>query len=47
MRDPVNVPGTSDEYPNWQRKLAVDIDALFERESVARLLAAVARARSR
>jgi 4-alpha-glucanotransferase len=47
MRDPVNVPGTSDEYPNWQRKLTADIDELFDRESVARILAAVARARSR
>jgi 4-alpha-glucanotransferase len=46
MRDPVNVPGTSDEYPNWQRKLSADIEELFERESVARLLAAVARARN-
>jgi 4-alpha-glucanotransferase len=47
MRDPVNVPGTSDEYPNWQRKLTADIDELFDRESVVRLLSAVARARGR
>jgi 4-alpha-glucanotransferase len=46
-RDPVNVPGTSDEYPNWQRKLGANIDELFERESVARVLSAVARARGR
>ena len=47
MRDPVNVPGTSDEYPNWQRKLAAGIEELFDREPVARVLAAVARDRRR
>jgi 4-alpha-glucanotransferase len=45
MRDPVNVPGTSDEYPNWQRKLVAEIEEQFDRESVARVLAAVARDR--
>ena len=47
MREPVNVPGTSDEYPNWQRKLVAEIEELFDRESVARVLAAVARDRRR
>ena len=47
MRDPVNVPGTSHEYPNWQRKLAAGIEELFDREPVARVLAAVARERRR
>jgi 4-alpha-glucanotransferase len=47
IRDPVNVPGTSDEYPNWRRKLGADVDELFDRESVVRMLAAVASARSR
>ena len=28
MVDPVNVPSTNHEYPNWQRKLAVPVDAL-------------------
>ena len=26
MVDPVNVPGTHHEYPNWQRKLGTDIE---------------------
>ncbi len=25
---PVNVPGTADEYPNWRRKLHLDLDAI-------------------
>jgi len=25
---PVNVPGTSDQYPNWRRKLDVDLDEI-------------------
>ncbi|MDH2067015.1 4-alpha-glucanotransferase [Pantoea sp. GD03673] len=29
MATPVNIPGTSDEYPNWRRKLSVDIETLF------------------
>lgn len=27
-RDPVNLPGTVDEYPNWRRKLPVSIEEL-------------------
>lgn len=27
-RDPVNLPGTIDEYPNWRRKLSVSIEDL-------------------
>jgi 4-alpha-glucanotransferase len=26
--DPVNVPGTSTQYPNWRRKLTLDIDGI-------------------
>jgi 4-alpha-glucanotransferase len=44
--DPVNVPGTSDEYPNWQRKVTLDLDAVFSLERVGHLLDAVHRARS-
>lgn len=29
MDKPVNVPGTSDEYPNWRRKLSKNIDDIF------------------
>jgi len=29
IHDPINIPGTSDEYPNWKRKLPVTVDQLF------------------
>lgn len=28
MTDPVNVPGTSEEYPNWRRKLGMTLEQL-------------------
>jgi 4-alpha-glucanotransferase len=28
MTEPVNVPGTSDEYPNWRRKLSMTLEQL-------------------
>ena len=31
MVDPVNVPGTHHEYPNWQRKLTADIEEMADR----------------
>jgi 4-alpha-glucanotransferase len=34
MPDPVNVPGTSDEHANWQRKMSVGLDDLFADPSV-------------
>jgi 4-alpha-glucanotransferase len=46
MSEPVNVPGTSDEYPNWQRKVTVDVEDAFGSERVARALVAVARERA-
>lgn len=30
MTDPVNVPGTSDEYANWRRKLSGDLEAMLD-----------------
>jgi 4-alpha-glucanotransferase len=45
MTDPVNVPGTSHEHANWQRKVTTDIDDAFGRESSLRLFADVRRAR--
>jgi 4-alpha-glucanotransferase len=46
MPHPVNVPGTSDEHANWQRKMSCDLDELFSRESVRGLLHEVHAARS-
>jgi len=45
MADPVNVPGTDREYPNWQRKLTEDIEDLSGRTDLDESLAAIARAR--
>lgn len=38
MSDPVNVPGTSDEYRNWQRKLSQNIEQLFNNKQITCLL---------
>ena len=45
MLDPVNVPGTDAEYPNWQRKLCADIEDMALRSDFAAQLAAINRAR--
>lgn len=29
--DPVNLPGTTDQYPNWRRRLSVPLESLIER----------------
>ncbi|WP_261818014.1 4-alpha-glucanotransferase [Vibrio gallicus] len=34
MDKPVNIPGTVEEYPNWRRKLAVNLDEMFARDDV-------------
>jgi len=34
MDNPVNIPGTVDEYPNWRRKLNLNLDDIFSREEV-------------
>jgi 4-alpha-glucanotransferase len=46
MTDPVNVPGTSHEHANWQRKVTADIEDAFGRESTLRLFADVRQARA-
>jgi (1->4)-alpha-D-glucan 1-alpha-D-glucosylmutase len=48
VREQMNLPGTVDEYPNWRRKLPLDLAALFVDPGVARTLAAInAEGRSR
>jgi len=39
-REPVNVPGTSSEYPNWRRKLRTRVEALGSDDRLASLCAA-------
>lgn len=38
MDAPVNVPGTSDEYPNWRRKLSYTLEEMFADEQVNKLI---------
>ena len=45
MEQPVNVPGTSDEYRNWQRKLSQNIEQLFSNEQIQALLKQLTSAR--
>jgi 4-alpha-glucanotransferase len=45
MVDPVNVPGTDHEYPNWRRKLTADIEDMMTRRDFDESFAAVGRAR--
>ena len=47
MEQPVNVPGTSDEYRNWQRKLSHNLETLFADNDIVSLLKKVTEARSR
>jgi 4-alpha-glucanotransferase len=46
MSDPVNVPGTSAEHANWQRKITATIEDVFEDEATAQFLEDVQFARS-
>ncbi len=45
MTDPVNVPGTHTEHPNWQRKVAIDTAEIFAREDARDILDGMHRAR--
>jgi malto-oligosyltrehalose synthase/4-alpha-glucanotransferase len=43
----INLPGTTDQYPNWRRKLPVTLERLPGDERVAELASALARVRGR
>jgi 4-alpha-glucanotransferase len=45
MIDPVNVPGTDAEYPNWRRKLTESIEDMAARNDITERLAEINRAR--
>jgi 4-alpha-glucanotransferase len=45
MIDPVNVPGTDRQYPNWQRKLTADVEDLVVRQDLDAAFAEIGRAR--
>ena len=38
MLEPVNIPGTSTEYPNWRRKLIRTVEEIFENSKIRELL---------
>ena len=42
--DPVNLPGTNQEYPNWRRRLLVDAEAALETENAQAVFAAMKQA---
>lgn len=46
MREPVNVPGTHIEYPNWQRKVSAAQAEILGREEVREMLHALSIART-
>jgi 4-alpha-glucanotransferase len=46
MIEPVNVPGTYDEYPNWQRKMSQSIEAIVARADLRVHLEAIDRERA-
>lgn len=45
MDMPVNIPGTSEEYPNWRRKLSVDLEDIFAKPEVNQLTHDLTKAR--
>ncbi|HYZ15310.1 MAG TPA: 4-alpha-glucanotransferase [Candidatus Acidoferrum sp.] len=46
-RSPVNIPGTSTQYPNWRRKLAATLESLSEDPRLTRLCNALNELRPR
>ena len=46
VESPVNIPGTSSEYPNWRRRLPVPLEALLASERGTTLLAGLKQERS-
>jgi 4-alpha-glucanotransferase len=45
MAEPVNIPGTNTEYPNWQRKVTQNIETMAGRQDLAAYLDAISDAR--
>lgn len=45
MDKPVNIPGTVDEYPNWRRKLSMNIEAVFSQPEIGQLMRDLTRVR--
>ncbi|OLQ93233.1 4-alpha-glucanotransferase [Vibrio panuliri] len=46
MDQPVNIPGTVNEYPNWRRKLSMDLEQLFSVDAVNQIADKLSQVRS-
>lgn len=46
MDKPVNIPGTVNEYPNWRRKLSMNLDEIFARDDVNRIASKLSEVRA-
>ncbi|RXJ74498.1 4-alpha-glucanotransferase [Veronia nyctiphanis] len=46
MDNPVNVPGTSTEYPNWRRKLSASLEEIFSKPDIKELAQQLTRKRT-
>lgn len=46
MHTPVNIPGTSQEYPNWKRRLSDELEQLFQRQDIRELITEIRQCRS-
>jgi glycogen operon protein len=44
--DPINVPGTDKEYPNWRRRISVSVERLLESGESAKIIEAVRQERA-
>ncbi|MDF7679437.1 4-alpha-glucanotransferase [Enterobacteriaceae bacterium ESL0689] len=38
MTDPINIPGTSNQYPNWRRKLMMTLEQMFADKQINKLI---------
>lgn len=47
MAQPVNIPGTDQQYPNWRRKLSQGLDEIFMEPAIRRLLTTLNKYRKR
>ncbi|MDN3612218.1 4-alpha-glucanotransferase [Vibrio ostreicida] len=47
MDQPVNIPGTVEEYPNWRRKLSMNLDEVFAHQGVNRIASQLTAARAK
>lgn len=46
VEKPVNIPGTFRDYPNWRRKLTLNLEAIFASEQVRNLTSMMTKART-